>query len=160
MTKIVKNDTNCAFFKVERLLKSDLKSVLEIENLSFSHPWSQNLFEEELSNNSSICLKTSSSDNKIVGYILLRNIVDETHLLNIALHPDYRKKGLAKKMIETYEKKFCSGKLILLEVRVSNKPALELYKKLGFKQLYVRKRYYPDGEDAIVMEKKTCATAE
>ena len=160
MTKNAKSDVNCSFFKIERLLKADLKKLMEIEKISFSHPWSLSLFEGELDNPSSTCLKILTKDSIFVGYIVTRDIVDETHILSIAVHPDFRRKGLAKMLIETCEKNFCGGKLLLLEVRVSNEPAIGLYKKLGFKQLYVRKRYYPDGEDAIVMEKKLCATAE
>jgi [ribosomal protein S18]-alanine N-acetyltransferase len=134
--------------------------VEEIEQICFSYPWSLKLFEEELSNPTSICLKITSEEDVLAGYIILRDIVDEMHIMSIAVHPEFRGLGLAKKLMEVSEKDFCGGKLMLLEVRVSNVPAVELYKKLGFKQLYVRKKYYPDGEDAIVMEKRPCATVE
>ncbi len=160
MTKNAKSDANCTFFKIERLLKTDLKKLMEIEKISFSHPWNLALFESELDNTSSTCLKILTHDSSFAGYIILRDIVDETHILSIAIHPNFRRKGLAQTLIETCEKNFCCGKILLLEVRVSNEPAIELYKKIGFKPLYVRKRYYPDGEDAIVMEKKPCVTAE
>ncbi len=160
MTKNGKNDTNCAFFRVQGLGLNDLKAVIEIENSSFACPWSEQLFQEELKNPSSLCLKAVDENDELCGYIILRTIVDEVHLLNIATRPKSRKKGVAQKLIENAEQGFCCGKPLFLEVRISNKPALDLYKKLGFKQIYVRKRYYPDGEDAIVMEKDTCATAE
>ncbi|HOW17103.1 MAG TPA: ribosomal protein S18-alanine N-acetyltransferase [bacterium] len=160
MTKNVKSDTKCEFFDVVYLNKNDINSVLEIEKNSFSHPWSKQLFLEELENPSSLCLKALSKDGNLFGYIMLRKIVDELHLLNIAVKKEFRNKGIAKALITEAEKRFMDLSCIVLEVRVSNKPAIELYKKLGFEQLYVRKRYYPDGEDALIMEKKICAQVE
>ena len=87
-------------------------------------------------------------------------ILDELHILNIAVNKKYREQGLATMLLKKIEQIFGCGKLMLLEVRVSNSAAMSLYKKLGFKELYRRKNYYPDGEDAIVMEKKACVTVE
>ncbi len=157
VTKNVKSDTKCEFFKVQNLNDEDLEDVLKIEKDSFSHPWSKQLFLEELGNSSSLCLKAVGQDEGVFGYIMLRKIVDEVHLLNIAVKKEARNKGVAKALISEAQKHFADLLCIVLEVRVSNKPAIELYKKLGFEQLYVRKRYYPDGEDALIMEKKICA---
>ncbi len=157
VTKNVKSDTKCEFFDISSINKNDINSVLEIEKNSFSHPWSKQLFLEELDNSYSLCLKAVSKEGDLFGYIMLRKIVDEVHLLNIAVKKEVRNKGVAKALISEAQKHFADLLCIVLEVRVSNKPAIELYKKLGFEQLYVRKRYYPDGEDALIMEKKICA---
>lgn len=160
MTKNGKNDTNCDFFKTQRLSLDDLKAVMEIEKESFKHPWSEQLFKDEFNSPMSLCLKAVDGKNELCGYIILRSMVDEVHILNIATRPKNRKQGVAQELIQKALEGFCCGKPLFLEVRISNKPALGLYKKLGFKQLYVRKRYYPDGEDAVIMEKETCAKAE
>ncbi len=157
VTKNVKSDTKCKSFGISSINKNDINSVLEIEKNSFSHPWSKQLFLEELDNSYSLCLKAVSKEGDLFGYIMLRKIVDEVHLLNIAVKKEARNKGVAKALISEAQKHFADLLCIVLEVRVSNKPAIELYKKLGFEQLYVRKRYYPDGEDALIMEKKICA---
>ena len=152
MTKIVSNDTICGKMKIERVEPEDIKDVLEIENNSFKDPWSRFAFESELVNNDSIFLKAIEY-NKIIGYIIVRKLIDEFHIMNVAIAPEYRKKGFAQKLIDHILQNLSSGKLLLLEVRKSNQAAISLYQKNGFTILHTRKAYYSDGEDAIVMTK-------
>lgn len=146
MTKKVTNDTNC-------ILSSDIDEIMELEKSCFEHPWSRTFFEDEIKDPDSTCLKVTEG-KKIIAYIVLKQFVDEIHIMNLATHPDHRKKGIAKKLLNNAISDLNSGKLLLLEVRNSNEAAKKLYESEGFKELYKRKAYYPNGEDALVMVKK------
>ena len=132
-----------------------LDSVVTIEKLSFSEPWSKASFESALS------LKFQSSfaasaGGKIIGYICLMHIFDEGEVLNLAVDPHYRKQGIGDLVlsysIDFFEKN--NIQRITLEVRESNIPAKTLYTKRGFTPIAVRKGYYSSPrEDGIVMEK-------
>lgn len=133
--------------------ETDIDDVLEISNLSFSSPWSRSSYEQEL-NNSLARYFVAKLDNKIVGFVGTWIIVDESHITNVAVHPDYRKLGIASKLIEEMisycDKQNCTA--YTLEVRAGNKPAISLYEKHGFKIDGVRKEYYQDNkEDALLM---------
>lgn len=89
----------------------------------------------------------------VVGYVLFWHVTDEIHLLNVAVLASERQKGRGRALVETvigYAREHAAAK-VLLEVRVSNEPALALYRRLGFEEINRRKRYYDDGEDAIEM---------
>jgi ribosomal-protein-alanine N-acetyltransferase len=154
MTKNGKKDANCGNFIISKIVKNDLPQIIEIENLCFPTPWKLSYFETELEYPHSTCLKISDG-GRIIGYIILRNLVDEVHIMNIAVHPDLRKQGVATMLIEHVcnDVDVAKDRFMLLEVRRSNTAAQELYKKMGFINLYTRKSYYADGEDAIVMVK-------
>lgn len=147
--------TRC--FKVEEMIQDDLKEVLEIEQLAFPTPWSKNLFLRELhSDLSKIILAKSDAFEKrrVLGYICIWLASGEVHILNLACHPNFRRCGIATSLLE--HSLFFSFKRgvrkAFLDVRGSNKEALALYKKYGFKQIGVRKGYYSDTrEDAVVM---------
>ncbi len=147
--------TRC--FKVEEMIPDDLKEVLEIEQLAFPTPWSKNLFLRELhSDLSKIILAKSDAFEKrrVLGYICIWLASGEVHILNLACHPNFRRCGIAMSLLE--HSLFFSFKRgvrkAFLDVRGSNKEALALYKKYGFKQIGVRKGYYSDTrEDAVVM---------
>ena len=129
------------------------RDILEIEKSSFSSPWSANAFGEEISRPVSR-LWAVMTDGSFSGYICFWILAGEIHLMNIAIHPDKRGKGLGRyllaKMIETGESQ--GIETAWLEVRPSNPIAKILYEKVGFKETGRRPRYYPDtGEDAIVM---------
>ena len=143
---------------IEKMKNEYIDDVFEIDRLSVPIPWSKNSIEEEM-NNMLANFIVAKEDAKIVGFAMCWYIMDECHIGNIAVHPDYRKKGIATSLLNELLKG-CNEhgtKSILLEVRVSNIPAQELYKKLGFEELVIRKQYYknPDGtyEDTIVMTK-------
>lgn len=93
------------------------------------------------------------SNNTIAGYACVWAFSDEVHINNFAVNPDFRRKGLGLKLISFIFDKFRDYKTIFLEVRISNQPAISLYTKSGFEKYFIRKNYYSDGEDAIVMKK-------
>jgi len=153
MTKNVNNDTICGNMKIERVEPKDIKDIIEIEKNCFKDPWSSFSFESELTNADSIFLK-AIEDDKMIGYIIIRKLLDEFHIMNVAIAPEYRRKGFAQKLIDHMFENLSSGKLLLLEVRKSNQAAISLYQKNGFTLLHTRKAYYSDGEDAVVMMKE------
>ncbi len=135
---------------VNSLSGEELEEIMEIERESFEHPWSKPMF---LSENQSFLL--ALTEGKIAGYLCYSTVVDECHILNVAVKPCFRKSGIALSMLEKlFDLAESSGiNFFYLEVSNKNKPAINLYKKLGFKELGIRKRYYEDGSDAIVMVK-------
>ena len=142
------NDIDIRYLKEE-----DIDGIVEIENLSFKVPWSRKSFEDDIANDMTIYLGAFVGGTP-VGYMGLWDILDEGHVTNIAVHPDYRNRGIATalvdRMIEETEKRDIGA--ITLEVRRSNDIAIGLYKKFGFKEAGIRKRYYSDNnEDAIIM---------
>jgi ribosomal-protein-alanine N-acetyltransferase len=135
--------------KINKLSSKLFAEIYEIEELSFSDPWTPAMFK--ISEQEFIFVATAS--NKAVGYICCQQILDECHILNIAVHPEMRGIGIASDLLEHLLKveKNC---VFYLEVRVSNTPAVTLYKKFGFKPIGIRPKYYSDNEDALLMVKK------
>ena len=136
---------------VRRLAYSDLPSVLAIERRSFPTPWSLAMFVLELSKPSGICLAASFGD-ELVGYLVCSRYDQVWHLMNVAVNPERRRAGVARRLISRLIEE--SGRTLpfTLEVRVSNQPAIAMYENLGFRSAGVRPRYYQDnGEDALIM---------
>lgn len=142
------------YFQIREMTHDDIDSILQIEEMCYgAHHWSKESFLTELSNKISTynCIL---NNNKCIGYIGYWKIMDEAHVTNISIHPDFQNKKLAHRLIlsmidECYREKI---KYITLEVRVSNEKAIHLYEKFGFKSLGVRKKYYQDNnEDALIM---------
>lgn len=132
---------------------SDIPQVLKIEMMSFSTPWNEMAFLNEIYNSSSI-VKVAVYENKIVGYICASSVIDEGHILNIAVSPDMRRRGIAtvmlEKVIEELKKRGC--KSIYLEVRASNTIAMKFYENFGFISVGIRRNYYTSPkEDAVIM---------
>ncbi|MBE6051545.1 MAG: ribosomal-protein-alanine N-acetyltransferase [Clostridium sp.] len=139
--------------KLSLMTQEDLNEVLEISTLSLKESWSLDSFTKELSNPLAKYI-VAKCDNKPVGFAGVWTIVDEGHITNIAVHPDHRKKGigslLVNSLIEHSSKWGCRA--LTLEVRASNIPAQNLYKKFDFIEEGIRKNYYKDNkEDAIIM---------
>jgi len=130
----------------------DLPQVAEIEHLSFSSPWSRSLFLQELNNPFSRTL-VAESEGRVTGYLCRWCVAGEVHILNLAIHPDYRRRGIAKRLMEEVltEARAEGVKTVSLEVRKGNLPAVSLYHHLGFHQIGVRRRYYENREDALLM---------
>ncbi len=134
--------------KENSISQKQLKEIMEIERASFKCPWSEAMF---LSPDEITIL--AYHNNKIVGYIVYSTVLDECHILNVAVHPDFRRKGIAQRMFDFL---FQEGKkdglnFYYLEVKIDNAPAINFYKKNGFKELGLRKGYYKDGKDALVL---------
>ena len=138
---------------IRELLEHDLPDVVGIENISFTTPWSEILFFNEIYKQRSIA-KVAVMDKKVIGYICANFVADEGHILNLAVHSDFRRKGIAKTLVENIleELKETDCRFLYLEVRASNNAARELYEGFGFKVVGTRKKYYnkPE-EDAVIM---------
>jgi ribosomal-protein-alanine N-acetyltransferase len=138
---------------VDLMKEEDIDSVLEISSLSFSIPWSKDSYVQELTNPIARYL-VAKIDDKVVGFVGTWIVLDESHITNIAIHPNYRKQGIGSSLLEAFLK-YCKSQgciAFTLEVRNSNKAARTLYEKYSFKQEGIRKGYYEDTkEDAIIM---------
>ena len=131
---------------------SDLPSVISIERRSFPTPWSLAMFVLELSKPSSICLAAHAPDGEIHGYLICARYDKVWHLMNVAVAPEMRRRGVAAALINEMFLRSGSGSRFTLEVRESNQPAIAMYERLGFRRAGRRQRYYQDnGEDALIM---------
>ncbi|MBE7092682.1 MAG: ribosomal-protein-alanine N-acetyltransferase [Clostridiales bacterium] len=138
--------------EIHLLEKRFLDEIDLIEKDSFKEPWSKDAYEKEINNPlSTICVITVNDE--VVAYGGFWKILDEGDINNIAVKKEYRGKGFGKMLMNalTEEAKEQNIKAMTLEVRVSNKSAIELYKKFGFVEAGVRKKYYSDSEDALIM---------
>ncbi len=134
----------------------DLDEVLAIEHLSFTTPWSRAAYHRELVTNGYAAYLVGRLDGRVVCYGGMWVILDEAHVTNIAVHPDFRNSGVGRLMMRALERKALElgAYRMTLEVRASNFPARHLYESLGFRGTGVRRNYYSDThEDAIVMWK-------
>ena len=136
---------------IRRLAYSDLPAVISIERRAFPTPWSLAMFVLELSKPSGICLAATDGDT-LLGYLICSRYDQVWHLMNVAVAPERRRAGVARRLIAKLVEE-AGGKLpFTLEVRVSNRPAITMYERLGFRSAGVRPRYYQDnGEDALIM---------
>jgi ribosomal-protein-alanine N-acetyltransferase len=138
--------------RLRRLAYSDLPTVISIERRSFPTPWSLAMFVLELSKPSGICLAAEDDHGSLIGYLVCARYDDVWHLMNVAVHPERRRRGIARELIERMFQDAGSGARFTLEVRVSNTPAIEMYERFGFRHAGRRRRYYHDnGEDALIM---------
>ena len=154
---------------------NDIGRIIELERLAFAQPWSAEAFAHELSlpfSRTIVAAATSDLDpgrpsqtppppvrNTVRGFLCRWLVADECHILNVAVHPEFRRKGIATLLMgeaiaEAIAKK---AVIITLEVRRSNIAARGLYRNLRFDERRVRKNYYSPGEDAIVMERQLSA---
>ena len=130
---------------------SDLPQVLSIERRAFPTPWSLAMFVLELSKPSGVCL-AAIEDRRIVGYLVCSRYADVWHLMNIAVDPPARRRGIATALLEEMIARAGQAASYTLEVRPSNNYAIALYERFGFRSAGTRRRYYQDtGEDALIM---------
>ena len=133
--------------------ESDLKNVLEIEVMAYKNPyWSQNMIFEVLANKTDKRLWIYEVDNDVVGFIIDMRHKNEISLLNIAIHKYLQGMGHGLKMLKKYIKSLPGKCSIYLEVNKNNIKALNMYSKLNFEKVSIRKSYYTDGSDAINMQ--------
>ena len=133
--------------------ESDLKNVLEIEVMAYKNPyWSQNMIFEVLANKTDKRLWIYEVDNDVVGFIIDMRHKNEISLLNIAIHKYLQGMGHGLKMLKKYIKSLPGKCSIYLEVNKNNIKALNMYAKLNFEKVSIRKSYYTDGSDAINMQ--------
>lgn len=134
--------------------EKDIQIMAELDKLCFAAPWSLASFEQEIKSNNLAFYIVAEIDGILVGYAGLWTIVDEGHITNVAVHPDYRRRNIGEALVSVLiEATNDAGVLsYTLEVRPSNHAAISLYKKLGFKEGGFRKNYYEDNnEDALIM---------
>jgi len=140
--------------EIKEMKEEHLDGVMVVENLSFKIPWSRESFLEELTTNELAIYLVAISEGQVIGYGGLWRIFDEGHITNIAVHPEFRRCGVASRIMDKILD-ICDEndiKSITLEVRKSNSTAQKLYVKYGFKIEGARKGYYSDtGEDALIM---------
>ena len=141
---------------IRKMTREDIGQLAELEKQCFSEPWSMAAFEYELKNPLSLWL-VCVADGKVLGYVGSQSVLPEADMMNVAVHPAYRKQGIAKALILhlTTLLKWQGVAEISLEVRASNASAISLYEKLGFSQVGRRPNYYRHPkEDALIYRKE------
>jgi [ribosomal protein S18]-alanine N-acetyltransferase len=132
---------------------SDLNSIDSIEQRAYRTPWSRSMFASELAKASSICLGAFDGD-RLIGYVVNSRYVDAWHVMNVAVDPDYQRRGIATRLLQRLfdVTRDDQRRGYTLEVRVSNEEAIGLYESLGFERQGIRRGYYTDNrEDALIM---------
>jgi [ribosomal protein S18]-alanine N-acetyltransferase len=138
--------------RIRRLSYSDLPSVISIERRSFPTPWSLAMFVLELSKPSGVCLAAIDEEGRLAGYLVCSRYDTVWHLMNVAVDPERRRQGIATFLINRLFEEGGSQSPYTLEVRVSNREAIVMYERFGFRSAGVRHGYYHDnGEDAVIM---------
>lgn len=149
-------DQNDPWVSLRPWREDDIERVAEIESLCFPDPWARELFQAEFDNQRSRCLVADRRpDGTILGFVLYWMVIDEVHLLILAVDPPHRRQHLATDLVAALER-YASAEgavLIDLEVRPSNRAARALYRELGFAEVGRRPRYYNNDEDAIIMHR-------
>jgi ribosomal-protein-alanine N-acetyltransferase len=149
--------------ELRRLLLADLGAIERIERRSYRTPWSRSMFAGELAKPSSICLgafDADGEDGQLAGYLIVSRYVDAWHVMNVAVDPDHRGRGIATMLLERLFELTADDarRGYTLEVRVSNATAIGLYERLGFEARGIRRGYYTDNrEDALIMWKDPVA---
>lgn len=139
---------------VRPMMEMDLDAVAVIEQASYPTPWSREHFRYEISAPYSWPL-VAVDEGSTIGYLCLMCLFEEAQILNVAVSPTLRGRGIALLLLErafvlAREK---GAEKLSLEVRASNSAALSLYKRIGFRKTGIRNRYYDHTEDAVLMEK-------
>ena len=132
---------------------SDLNAIEAIEQRAYRTPWSRSMFASELGKPTSICLGAFEG-GQLIGYVVNSRYVDAWHVMNVAVDPDYQRRGIATRLLERLFELTADDERrgYTLEVRVSNLEAISLYEKLGFERQGIRRGYYTDNrEDALIM---------
>lgn len=138
---------------IDRMMLKDVERVYDISKNSFSKPWSLNAIQEELYNTMSYYLVARDDFGKAIAFIGSWLVFDECQITNIAVDEDYRRKNVGQRLLERFigDMKSKDMSYIFLEVRESNEPAKKFYEKNSFTYTGMRKRFYQDGENALLM---------
>jgi ribosomal-protein-alanine N-acetyltransferase len=142
---------------IRRLSLHDLDGIERIENLVYPTPWSRSMFAGELAKPSSLSLGGFDPDSdRLIAYLVVSRYVDAWHIMNLAVHPDWRRQGVASRLLDELFDLTAGDprRGYTLEVRISNVTAIALYERFGFETSGVRRGYYTDNrEDALIMWK-------
>ena len=139
---------------IRKMMLDDIPTVVELDRISFSLPWPERSFRFEVTDNPVARCWVAEIDGHVVGMLVGCLLVDEIHIATIAIHPDFRRQGIGRKLLShTLRRAFEEGaQSSFLEVRESNLGAQEMYRQFGYEKTGRRKRYYKDNdEDAILM---------
>lgn len=142
--------------RYEQMNASHIGQVAQLEKLCFSDPWSENSVASELDNELSFWLVALDGDT-VAGYIGSQSVLGESDMMNVAVHPAYRRQGIAEALVTQLVQalKEMGNHCLTLEVRASNAPAIGLYEKLGFTEVGRRPNYYRNPkEDALILRKE------
>ncbi|MDA3039935.1 MAG: ribosomal protein S18-alanine N-acetyltransferase [Actinomycetota bacterium] len=158
---------------VREFRPDDVAAVAAIEAVASPDPWTPALFEGELSvlpalRHWLVACEAADDRPEVVGFVGMMFVPDDTgahpegHVMNVAVRPDRKRQGIARRLlIEAFADALARGvEHLTLEVRVSNDPARSLYHQLGFAPVGLRPRYYPDGEDALILWAHDIQTVE
>ncbi len=137
--------------EIRRLAYGDLPDVIAVERRAFPSPWSLAMFVLELSKPASICVG-AVSNGELVGYLICSRYHTVWHVMNLAVDLDFRRLGVASRLIEHLFEEAGADERYTLEVRISNTEAIAMYESFGFRSAGIRRRYYHDNnEDALIM---------
>jgi len=148
--------------ELRRLDANDLDTVETIERASYPTPWSRSMFAAELRKPSALALGAYLETGELVGYAFVSRYVDAWHVMNVAVAPEHRRRGIATELLERLFAVTANDQRrgYTLEVRVSNADAIRLYEKLGFQSRGIRRGYYTDNrEDAVIMWRESQTVA-
>lgn len=141
--------------KIIQMTADHVLQVARLEKLCFQDPWSEKSIASELSNKLALWLVVVEEET-VVGYIGSQTVMDESDMMNVAVHPEFRRRGIAEALVNALcaALKEQGSVSLTLEVRASNEPAKALYEKLGFEQVGKRPNYYRNPkEDAYILRK-------
>jgi ribosomal-protein-alanine N-acetyltransferase len=146
-----------AVIEIRRLALQDLDGIERIENAVYPTPWSRSMFAGELAKPSSLCVGGFDPDSgRLIAYLIVSRYVDAWHIMNLAVHPGWRRVGVASRLLDELFELTAGDRRrgYTLEVRVSNTSAIALYERFGFDASGIRRGYYTDNrEDALIMWK-------
>lgn len=132
--------------------KSDITEIFYVETRCFSSPWSMESITEDIQSNDCAVYVVAAQGGRIIGFCAMHIVLDEGHIMNVAVLPEYRGRRIAERLLKTMFESAPYVRHYTLEVRVSNAPAIKLYERLGFKGFGLRPGYYADtGESAMIM---------
>lgn len=148
--------------KIVKMTRDHVPQVAALEKLCFSTPWSEQSVAGELTNPLSMWLVALEED-RVLGYIGSQSVLGESDMMNVAVHPEHRRQGIAAALVETLADRLeeAGNSSLTLEVRASNASARALYEKLGFSQIGLRKNYYRNPrEDGLILRLSLNGTGE
>jgi ribosomal-protein-alanine N-acetyltransferase len=140
----------------EPMVAADLPQVMELERLAFPNPWTPGLFLHELKLSFSRLYLARNAARRLLGYACWWLVGDEVHILNVAVHPDARRNGTGRALVQRVVEDALAHNAasVSLEVGRRNEPATALYRSMGFSEVGLRRNYYGQGEDAVIMERR------
>ena len=131
---------------------SDINSILNIEKTSYEKPyWNESLLISSFNNRRTDSIWIFEVKNKIIGFLIEQRCQNEVNILNVAVEKKYRNNGVGKKIVRQYLSKLPNNSIVFLEVNINNFIARKIYTALNFKEFDLRKNYYNNSEDALIM---------